>query len=187
MTQAAPIVQPGPPEGLDDRVRRWLYLAIVVSLVGLYVVWWMTYAGLHLPPERFEQQPPGAVVMSQGAEFTLISLTQTTDLLDRQGELNPAPADAVWVVARLDVTPRIKNDLLSCTVVLVAEGQRSWERNGDYVSRPIDRCVPDDAVIGQTYPIEADFTVPITDVDRIVGVGVSQFNGSRDPLLTPPR
>jgi len=182
-----PIGQPGLRPGRSDGVRRWCNLAIAASLVGLYLVWWITYARLHLPPERFDQLPPGATATSRGAEFILLSLTQTTSLADRYDDPKPAPADAVWVVARMEVTQRTAGERVNCAVVLVAE-ERRWEPISDFsVSRPTSSCVPADAVLGQTYPIEVVFTVPVSDVDHIVGVGVSQFDSGRDPLLTPLR
>jgi hypothetical protein len=181
-------LQPGPPQPRPDRVRRWLQAALAALLVGLYLVWWMTYARLHLAPEHYDQRPPGAMATKLGAEFTLTSLTQTTQLPDTFGESHSPSADAVWLVAQLRVTQRSVEPNFNCGLVLAAADGRSWQRDsGLGISRPTDSCLPDDAVVGRSYPIEVDFQVPVSDVGKVVGVAIPQFNAGRDPLLTPPR
>ncbi len=182
------IGQPGPPQLRPDRARRWYQVAMTVLLVGIYLAWWLTYAHVHLPPLRYDQRPPGAVLTTRGADFTLVSLTQSTELAETNGERRPAPAGAVWVVARLEVTQRSLQPNFGCVVVLVGNDRRNWEMpTGLLLQRSTERCLPDAAVLGQTSPIEAVFQVPVTDVDRLTGVGVPQYNAGRDPLLTPPR
>jgi hypothetical protein len=179
---------PAPPRGLSERTRRWYQAAIAALLVGIYLACWLTYVRLHLPPLRYEQLPPGAVATKLGGDFTLVSLTWSNELVDTDGERHSPPADAVWVVARLDVTRHTVDQYWNCVVTLVGDNGRSWEKPfGLGYSRPFDSCVPDDAALGQTYPIEIDFQVPASDVDRLLGVAVPQNNSSRDPLLTPPR
>lgn len=192
MTQVSATAIDGiePPGALPhpDRPRRWYQAALAALLVGIYLAWWLTYAQVHLPPIRYDQLPPGAVASKLGADFTLRSLTQSEELVATYGEPRPAPAGAVWVIASLDVTQHSVQPNFNCALMLVADDGRSWETpSGLFLSRPTERCLPPDAVLGLTYPIEAIFQVPVSDVDRIAGVGVPQYNAGRDPLLTPPR
>ncbi len=168
-----------------QRVRAWLVAAIAVVVVGIYLVAWTTYARLHLPPERYTALPPGAAASQSGVEFVLLSLQQTERLADTFGAPKAPAPGAVWVVARLEATVRTPGDAVSCTLVLVDDRRRTWDKSSAFVSRTLPGCVPDAAVVGQPYPIEAYFQVPAVETDRLVGVAVEQFSSARDPLLTP--
>lgn len=182
MTELLP---PGPPPGRRSALRSWLHLAIAMVLVGCYLSWWLTYSRLHLAPNEYEQLPAGQAATKLGAEFTLISLEQTTQLLDQFDKLNPADANAVWVLAKLEVTPRTIEENFNCLVPLVAANGRVWDPVSLGPSREQETCTPDDAQIGRTYPIEILYQVPDADVGQIAGIELSQFKAGRDPVLTP--
>lgn len=186
------VLEPGaarePGSTRDDRRRRWLSAALAALLVALYLISWLTYTRLHLPPERYEQRPPGSVASKLGADFTLVALTQSVVLTGRFDQSTTAPAQAVWVVARMDVTRRTAAGSFNCQVVLVAANGRSWEPSPPLsISRELKNCPPTEAPLGRTTPIEAIFMVPEADASRILGVAVPQNGTRRDPVLTPPR
>lgn len=187
MSAVDQILQPG-PNPVREGARRWWQAAIATLLVGIYLVSWLTYTRLHLPPERYEQLQPGAVVTKLGADFTLISLTQTTALLDKYDGPQSPSADAVWVVAEMSVTRHTLEQYFNCKVFLVAADHRAWEPASLLsVSREADNCPGDEIPLGQAHPIEVLFQVPVDEATQLAGVAVPQGNTGRDPLLTPPR
>jgi len=182
---AADLLPPGPPPGRRPALRAWLHLAIAMVLVGCYLSWWSTYSQLHLDPNEYEQLPAGQAATKLGAEFTLVSLEQSTQLVDQFDKVNPADPNAVWVLAKLEVTPRSIEENFNCSVPLVGTTGRVWEAVSLGPSREAERCTPDDAKIGQTYPIEILYQVADLDAGRIAGIELSQFKAGRDPVLTP--
>lgn len=175
-----------PPPGRRPVRRSRLHLAIAIVLVGCYLSWWSTYARLHLDPGEYEQLPAGRTATKLGAEFTLVSLEQSTQLIDQFDEVNPADPNAVWVLAKLTVTPRTIKDNFNCLIPLVATNGRSWDPVSLGPSLESETCAPDDAQVGQTYPIEILYQVSDSDVGRIAGVELTQYKAGRDPVLTPP-
>ncbi len=176
----------GPQPRHDDRRRGWLTAAGAALLVALYLVAWLTYTRLHLPPQRYDQQPPGAVASKLGADFTLVGLQQTLVLVGKYDRSETAPSGAVWVVAQLDVTRRAEAEFFNCELVLVGTDGRSWEPEPPLaVSRELENCPPDEVPLGQTSRIETIFQIPEVDADRIAGVAVPQNSTGRDPALTP--
>jgi hypothetical protein len=65
-------------------MRRILFAVAALAAVGIYLIWWVTYAGMHYIP-RFSLRPPGASGESHGASIRLLSLTQTDQLGDAEG------------------------------------------------------------------------------------------------------
>lgn len=164
--------------------RRWLAAVAAGLLVVLYLVSWTVYARLHLPPQRYDQLPPGAVASKLGAEFSLVELSQSLVLTGLYDRSVAAPPGAVWVVARLDVTRRAEVQNFNCQLVLVAADGRTWEpASSTTVSREVEACARE-APLGQTTPIETIFQVPESDANRLVGVAVPQNTAGRDPVLT---
>lgn len=181
----APEPDPVDPAPVPDRRRRWLTTALAGLLVVLYLVVWVTYTKLHLPPQRYDEQPPGAVATKLGADFTLVELTQSTVLAGAYEQTALASAGAVWVVARLDVTRRTPSENFNCQLILVGSDGRTWEPTFSLsVSRDLERCPPDGTPLGQTTPTETFFEIPAADADRIVGIAVPQNTAGRDPVLT---
>lgn len=179
------LLPPGPPPSRRPALRAWLHLAIAMVLVGCYLSWWLTYARLHLAPNEYEQLPAGQAATKLGAEFTLVSLEQTTQLIDQFDKVAPADANAVWIVGKLEVTPRSIEENFNCLIPLVGTNGRVWDPVSLGPSREAERCAPDDAQIGQTYPIEILYQVSDADAGQIAGIELSQFKAGRDPVLTP--
>ncbi|MCW2811665.1 MAG: hypothetical protein JWP61_2123 [Friedmanniella sp.] len=174
--------------GLDGAARAgrrsWWATAVAVLLVALYLVWWLTFTRMHLPPTRFVQRPPGATATSQGAEFRLVSLQQTEQLSDGD-EPVAAAAEAVWVVARFTVTVRAAEAVRSCAVRLVGPEGRTWEKPAAYLSRETPDCVPRDAAVGAVFPVETFFEVPRADVAGLRGVAVTRYDAGTESVLVP--
>lgn len=196
---SAPTTTPGhgrlgtrPPSrgGLPPgRVRVWLAAAIAALLVLLYLSVELTYASTHLDPPRYAPVEPGEVGRSGSADFRLLSLRRT-EAWGREvggGAGSPDPG-AVWVVAQLEVTPRVREDYLLCTMDLVATDGRSWEPEILGPTHEGESCAPDpgDVEIGATYPFVLAYQVPISDADRLAGLAIQTYSWRSYPLIRPP-
>lgn len=168
------------------RSRSALIVTSMVALVGLYLVWWSTYAALHLDPPQFDQLPSGQSARDAGADFQLISLRRSENAVSVYDDVSTAPVDAVWVVAELTVTKREVSSDLYCSLTLVGADRRTWEKDTLFVpSRELPRCLDDDALIGSSTTIEAAFVVSAADADQLVGVALPGEPGKPRPVLTP--
>ena len=165
--------------------RSWLAVAATVLAVAVYLLGWTTYGRLHMSPDRYVQLLPGTSASSLGAEFRLLSLQQTERLVDTYGEPNPADPGAVWVLARLEVTPHALEENFSCSLLLVARDRTTWSTGIKGVTRAIPTCLPDDAVPERTYPVEVAYSVPANRVGDLVGVALQRFRPGPDPVLVP--
>ena len=68
---------------IPGRRRAWLRAACVLVAVAVYLNVWTTYALYGLTEYgRYTQQQPGASTTAMGAEFRLVSLVQTTELVN---------------------------------------------------------------------------------------------------------
>ncbi|HEY0237992.1 MAG TPA: hypothetical protein VGC37_05065 [Friedmanniella sp.] len=171
------------------RVRAWLAAAIAGLLVLGYLVGELTYSSSHLDPPRFAPVAPGAPAHGRSADFRLLSLSRTEhwgqDTESGVGSLAPG---AVWVVARLEVTPRTHEDYLLCTLRLVSTDGRSWEPTS--LGEPLhdgESCAPDpeNVQIGTTYPFVLGFQVPADESDHLAGLGLDLYSWHAEPLLRP--
>jgi hypothetical protein len=171
------------------RLRAWLVAAIAALLVLLYLSVELTYASSHLPPPRFRPVAPGVVAHGTYADFRLLSLQRTeqwgTDVDNQPASPDP---DAVWVVARLEVTPRRHEDYLLCTLTLVSTEGRIWASDDLPPIHDGESCAPDpeNVQLGTTYPIVVGFQVPVSEADHLAGVGVDLNSWKTYPLLRPP-
>ncbi|SEP80787.1 hypothetical protein [Microlunatus flavus] len=172
------------------RLRAWLNALLAVLLVALYLVAQHTYTATHLPPPRFQVLAPGAVAHGTWADFRLLSLTRTdrwgTESDDEAGEPQPG---AEWVVARLEVTPRHRQDIELCQLLLAVTDGRTWEpASFDTPTHEGLSCVPEEppAQTGVTYPVVVAYEVPSVDVDDVAGLALDPFSWRRYQLLRPP-
>jgi hypothetical protein len=165
--------------------RRWLAATAAVLVVALYLLVWTTYGRLHLPPDRYVQLAPGAAASKLGADFRLVSLQQTDRLVGEYGGTTPADPGAVWVLARLEVTPHALDKNFSCGVVLVARDRTTWSSGLNGVSRKTPSCTPDNPTPGRAYPVEVIFSVPAGRTADLVGVGLQRIGAGPDVLLVP--
>ena len=174
-----------------DRRRAWLRAACVLVAVAVYLNIWTTYALYGLTDYgRYDQQDPGAVVTAMGAEFRLVSLVQTTELVSSSTQEISSPSiNAVWVVARIDVVRRTDDPNLFCSFAVLGPGRRVWEPSRDYVSRDATgTCARDSMPLGQTWPLEVIFQIPERYVGELAGVALNDpVSRSAPPVRVAPR
>ena len=173
------------------RRRAWLRAGCVLAAVAVYLNIWTTYALYGLTAYgRYDQQDPGSVVTAMGAEFRLVSLAQTTELVNSSTQEISSPAiNAVWVVARIDVVRRSEDANLFCSFAVLGPERRVWEPSRDYVSRDAtDTCTPDLMPLGGTWPLEVVFQIPERYVGELAGVALNDpASRSARPVLVAPR
>ncbi|GAA3703301.1 hypothetical protein GCM10022204_20700 [Microlunatus aurantiacus] len=176
---------------IPGRRRAWLRAACVLVAVAVYLNVWTTYALYGLTEYgRYTQQQPGASTTAMGAEFRLVSLVQTTELVNSVTEEVASPSvNAVWVVARVDVVRRTEDPNLLCVLEILGPGRRVWEPNRDYVSRDGNStCTLAEMPLGSTWPLEIVFQVPEKYAGELAGVAVNDpVSRSARPVLVPPR
>ena len=168
------------------RGRRGLRLAAAVSVTAAYLVWWVTYSGLHQYP-RYEQLPAGAATEQDQASFRLVRLSQTPQLSSADGR-DPAYADAhaVWVIAELEVVRRQPTETFSCRLGLVSTRGQRWEPELPAVTRALPGCRGDTIPVGRAHRVETTFQVPEGQAGQLAGVAVTAgATADRTPLLTP--
>src|SRR3712207_3188823 len=92
-----------PRRDAEIPLRTVLVLTAASALVLLYLLWWTTYAGIHME-ERFVQQPAGAAAEVGGTSIRLLSLRQSTLLADQKysGVPEQASSGTTWEVAEME-------------------------------------------------------------------------------------
>lgn len=192
---SAPTLVQGRPErpgrsGLDPaRVRAWLAALGAFLLVLLFVVVELTYSSTHLPPPRYRPVDAGAVAEGPYADFRLLGLSRTERWgTEVRGDAGSPEPGAVWVVARLEVTPRRQQDYLLCTMTLVSTNGRAWEPASPAPTHEGESCAPDPEAVelGTTYPFVLGFEVPVDEADHLAGLAVETYSWRPSPLLRPP-
>lgn len=173
-----------PARAHRTRGRSWLSAAVAALLVLAYLVWWLSYTGAHLPPETYDRRPSGAVAQSRAQDFQLTSITLVEALNDKYDQPKPAPANAVWAVVRMNVTARAAQPSPLCVVSLVGDREEVWDPEFILVSRDAASCLPDGFEVGRGYPTETIFEIPRSAAGHLAGVGVPQYSGADEPLLT---
>lgn len=170
------------------RVRAWLAAAIAALLVLLYLTLELTYASTHLDPPRYVAAEPGGVAHATSADFRLLSLRRTEAWGEEDGAPGSPDPGAVWVVAQLEVTPRVRTDYLLCTMNLVTTDGRAWEPQSLGPTAEGESCAPDpeNVEVGTTYPFVLGYQVPIGDADRLAGLAIETYSWRSHPLLRPP-
>jgi hypothetical protein len=190
-----PVVGPVGPyrstvEQVGRRRRAWLRAACVFLAAGVYLNIWTTYA-LHGLTEygRYVQHEPGASAVAMGAEFRLVSLVQTTEVTNSiTDEIELPPANAVWLVARLEVVRHTEEEDLFCSFQVLGPQRRIWKPSSNYISRTeSSSCDVETMELGRGYPLEVIFEIPQRYVGDLAGVVVNDpvSRGAR-PVLMPP-
>lgn len=170
------------------RVRAWLMAAVAALLVLTYLVVELTYSSSHLEPSRYAPVPVGAVGHGKTADFRLLSWRQTARWgTEVGGEAGAPEPGAVWVVAQLEVTPRVHEDYLLCTLHLVSTDGRSWDAEGIGPTHEGESCAPDpeNVRVGTAYPFVLGFEVPANEADHLAGLAVDMYGWRAYPLLRP--
>ncbi|MDN5804419.1 MAG: hypothetical protein L0H26_07530, partial [Microlunatus sp.] len=170
--------------------RAWLRAGCVLLALAIYLTLWTAYALNGLTAYgRYRQLDAGAPAYAMGAEFRLAGLVQTTQLVNSiTGDIVSPPANAAWVVARVDVVRQVETDFFLCTFEILGPDRRIWEPDTGSVSRgEPSTCDEESAPLGQTIQVEKIFPVPIRYVDELAGVVVADST-SRDvrQIMAPP-
>lgn len=167
---------------MSTRNRSWLLTAMIFGLTLIYLTIWATYAYIH-QYDRYQQLAPGAKASLQGRTYQLLSLTQSSELKDKYGEIHPAMAGSVWVIAKISVTSDGTEEFVDCDQPLIGEGDRVWEF--DVLGTPErelpSSCSKDDMKIGQPFIYESVTQIPQPYANQLYGVVVNQYV-TADPL-----
>jgi hypothetical protein len=176
------------PEGHPQLpLRTALFVTSVGAMVLLYLLWWTTYAGIHLQ-ERFVQQPPGAAGQVRDTSIRLLSLTRSS-LLDMQkyaGSPKQSSPGTVWVVAVLESVPEPGAPEFYCTLELLGPEGRRWEDVSE-VNRHRPSCISRDTTPNRPAEFESIFMIPERYADQIVGMALMDpTTPDRVPVIIPP-
>ncbi len=170
----------------ESRFRAVLQATGAICLVGIYLIWWLSYTSLHLAPGEYRQLAAGQTLRSNGADFRLDSLTRTEVLTSKYDDPTASAYGTVWIVARLTVTKREASDGLYCALTIVGPGGRVWKKETiGAPSRDAESCPPEDTPLGQPFVIEAIFVVPAAYADQLAGVTLPEYTAKPDPVLVP--
>ncbi len=175
---------------LSPRTRAWLWTCCAGALVLIYLVLWTLYSMTHLSSfARYEQLPAGVSARQLGADFRLVSLVKTEELMaaeDRGPQF--AAANAVWVVATLEVVQQTLEPSFVCSTELLGPAGRAWEPAPMLdVSRSASRfCRDEELRVGEPFQFEQVFEVPARFADELFGVVVVNRADARpQQVLTP--
>jgi hypothetical protein len=168
--------------------RRLTFAAVCLALVVIYLSWWISYASTR-QADHYQQLEAGAAFESPVGTARVVTLQQTDRILPSTGDGKPdvPVADAVYVVATVEIVQRQPNDQTWCDVQLISVQRRVWPEDGPTVERSLPDCDDEDIHNDQPYRYEAVFMVPIGDADKIAGVALRTTIGwQRTPILSPP-
>jgi hypothetical protein len=167
-------------------MRRILFAVAALAAVLIYLIWWVTYAGIHYIP-RYTVRPPGAAGEVQGTSVRLLSLTRAEQLGDEIGA-NPGWPDpgAVWIVAEFEAVRHDASQDFLCDTQLMGPQRRLWTPATAEVTRATPSCSPDDLVVGRPLRFESIFMVPVRFADQLAGVALpDNSTAARTPVVTP--
>jgi hypothetical protein len=168
-------------------LRRILFVVAAFAVVLIYLIWWVTYAGIHYTA-RYTIRPSGAGGEVQGTTVRVLSLTQSDQLADAEGGEPGLPyPGAVWVVAELEALRYDPAKEFYCGAQLIGPGRRLWSTSSTGTKRAMQSC-PLDLVVGQPVRFEAIYMVPARYADQIGGIALSDSStAARIPVITPPQ
>ena len=167
-------------------IRRILFPIAAFAAVGIYLIWWVTYAGIHYIP-RFSLRPPGASGELAGASIRVLSLTRADQLTDAKGGQPSIPdPGAVWIVAELEAVRHDPTKDFFCDTRLLGPEQRLWSTISLLqVSRAMPSC-DSDLAVGQPTRFESIFMVPARYADQLSGIALMDASSAaRTPVIRP--
>ena len=83
-------------------MQRVLFVVAAVAAVAIYLIWWVTYAGIHYIP-RYTVRPPGTAVEVQRTSVRLLSLIRADQLINAEEDKPGLPdPGTVWIVAEFE-------------------------------------------------------------------------------------
>ena len=176
------------PEGHAQLpLRTALFVTSVGAMVLLYLLWWTTYAGIHVE-EPFVQQPPGTAGQVRGTSIRLLSLTRSAELAMQKygGPPKRASPGTVWVVGVFEAMPQPGAQEFYCTLDMLGPDGRRWEAESE-VNRLRPSCISRDKTPDRPAEFESIFLVPERFATQIVGVALRDSTvPDRVPVITPP-
>ena len=167
--------------------RRILFPVAALAAVGIYLIWWVTYAGIHFAP-RFSMRPPGASGELAGASIRLLSLTRADQLADANGAQPAVPEPgAVWIVAELEAVQHDSTKDFLCDTRLLGPEQRLWPNASLLrVSRALPYCDSDLTVGKHPTRFESIFMVPTRYAGQLSGIALMDtYSAARTPVIRP--
>jgi hypothetical protein len=167
-------------------IRPILFAVAAFAAVLIYLIWWVTYAGIHYNP-RYSVRPPGVSVEVQGTSVRLLSLIRA-DQLSNSGGGQPAIPEpgAVWVVAALEAVRHDPGKEFGCETKLLGPERRIWATESFHVKRATEDCERENPV-GKAVRFESIFMVPARYADQLIGIAlVDSSTTARTPVLRPP-
>jgi hypothetical protein len=167
-------------------VRRILFAVAAFAAVLIYLIWWVTYAGIHYIP-RYSLRPPGASGEVQGTSVRLLSLIRSDQLAAVEGGKPGIPEPgAVWIVAELEAVRHDPAKEFLCGTELIGPERRLWSTASVRVKRSMPSC-PLDLSVGPPVRFESIFIVPTRYADQLSGIALrDDSSAARTPVLRPP-
>lgn len=168
-------------------MRRILFAVAAFAAVLIYLIWWVTYAGIHYAP-RYSLRPPSASGELQGTSVRLLSLVRSDQLAAFDGGLPGIPEPgAVWIVGELEAVRHDTTKEFFCVTELIGPEQRRWSTASVRVKRSTPSC-PRDLSVGQPVRFESIFMVPARYADQLSGIALrDDSSAARTPVITPPQ
>jgi hypothetical protein len=166
-------------------MRRILFAVAALAAVLIYLIWWITYAGIHFEP-RYSLRPPGESAEIQGTSVRLLSLVRSGELknLNRPEPVVPDPG-AVWIVGQLEGVRHDSERRFYCNIELLGPERRVW-RPEISIGRSTPAC-DRDSPVGQAIRFEVVYMVPARYADQLIGIALQDVSTpARTAVLRPP-
>lgn len=166
-------------------MQRILFPVAAFAAVAIYLIWWVTYAGIHYNA-RYSIRPPGAAAEVEGSSVRLLSLVRSDRLADASGGVPAFPdPDAVWIVAEFESVRHNPAEKFSCGTRLLGPQRRIWlPEPYTEIKRQTEDCDTDTSV-GQAVRFESIFMVPARYADQLIGIELyDPSTAARTPVLT---
>jgi len=166
-------------------LRPILFALAAFAAVLIYLIWWVSYAGIHYIP-RYSLRPPGASGEVQGTSVRLLSMIRSDQLAPVEGGQPGIPEPgAVWIVAELEAVRHDPTKEFLCGTELIGPEQRLWSTASGRVTRSTPSC-PLDLSVGQPVRFESIFMVPARYVDQLSGIALrDDSTAARTPVIRP--
>jgi hypothetical protein len=171
-------------------MRRTVFAVAAFAAVLIYLIWWVSYAGIHFSP-RYRLLPPGVSAEVQGASVRVLSLTRS-DQLANVGGGKPGLPDpgAVWIVAEMEAVRHDPAKEFLCGTELIGPEWRQWPTASLFTaSAGVQRATPScplDLAVGQQVRFESIFMVPARYADQLSGIALrDDSSAARTPIIRP--
>jgi hypothetical protein len=170
-------------------MRRIVFAVAALAAVLIYLIWWVTYAGIHFSP-RYRLLPPGVSGEVQGTSVLVLSLMKSDELINVGGQPGLPDPGAVWIVAELEAVRKDPAKEFLCGTELIGPEWRQWptaslSTAASRVQRSTPSC-PLDLAVGQQIRFESIFMVPARYADQLSGIALrDDSSAARTPVIRP--